>query len=63
MTNEEKIKSLSTVQLARLLSFLTRHYDVQIGSAFWHSPFPGRYRLSAEESKNDFVKWLKEEVK
>ena len=63
MTNEEKIKNLSTEQLASVLSFLTHHYDTQFGFTFWGSPFHGRDKLDAKESQEDFVKWLKEEAK
>jgi len=63
MTNEERLKRLSTEQLARVLSRLTRYYDGLIGCTFWQSPFSGRDRCDAADSQEDFIKWLKEDAK
>ena len=60
MTNEEKIKNMSTEQLADILTKLTEYIETG-GETDWSSPHDCGLPRSC--ARRDFIKWLKEEVK
>ena len=61
VTNEEKIKSMSTEQLADRLLWMSTSRSQGGDDIFWHSP-SGFFSWFKEEAFNDCVKWLKEET-
>lgn len=62
MTNEEKIKSLSTRELAKRLIWETRSRSHGADDVFWYSP-SGYFSWFKNEAVEDCIKWLKEEAK
>ena len=58
MTNEKKIKGMSTSTLALTLAELTSY--VSEGQTFFVSPYD--YRLDLDRSVVQWQKWLEEEV-
>ena len=63
MTNEEKIKNMSTEQLAERLVWMTKNRSQgdDVFDMFWHSP-SGFCSWFKEKAVEDCVKWLKEET-
>lgn len=62
MTNEEKIKGMSTEQLAERLVWMTKSRSQGGDDIFWNSP-SGFFDWFKEEAIKDCIKWLKEEAK
>ena len=59
MTNEEKLKSLNTEELADRLAALTEYQDIS-GT---HYTSPDGWELTFDTARKAWLKWLKEEVK
>lgn len=60
MTNEEKLKSMSTSTLAETLAKFTENYCNYHGTTY-ASPYD--YALDLEQAEIQWKKWLKEECK
>lgn len=61
MTNEEKLKSLSTEELAEKLTEYSEFWDLLRGELIYISP--DDYDSSFSCVKSSWLKWLKEEAK
>lgn len=61
MTNEERLKSLSTDELAEELTECSEYYDSEYGERIYISPVD--YDSSFSCVKASWRKWLKEEAK
>ena len=62
MTNEEKIKSMTTEELAGILVWMTKSHTQNGEDYTWHSP-SGYLSWFKAEAVADCVKWLKSEEK
>jgi len=62
MTNEDRIRSMPTEELAERLIWMTKSHSQGSDDIFWHSP-SGFLSWFKEKAIKDCIKWLKEEVK